>query len=243
MVTVKPFSMPNGGYAESPIMGHYSFAFLSDDNVQCHQFAKCRETIAERFMYHISGASGYAAYPKPSLEKTRVLIAFTNQPELGKLLEKALVGLHDIEGKLGLVRTTMDQVEGLSPTFGTVYLIEGSKRWQLSPPMFSLFLLILRSQSMDALRFLDGLQGQPSAIKMLNHLVATKYWKVFGKDQMINWNYLKLAATDNNSANIIPYLGVYSFVEGSPGGSHPEAKKVRYAKLFPHWTFIPKEVI
>jgi hypothetical protein len=224
-------------------MGHYSFAFLSDDNAQCHQFTKCRETLAERFMRHLSGDTAYDAYSKPSLEKTRVLIAFTNETTLGAKLEKALVDLHDIEGKLGLVRTTMDQVEGLSPALGTVYLVEGSKRWQLSPPMFSLFLLILRSQSMDALNFLDGLPGQPSAIKMLNHLVATKYWKVFGKDQMINWNWQKLAATDNNSAGIIPFLGVYNFVESSPCGSFPEATKVRYAKLFPHWTWIEKEQV
>ncbi len=238
MITVKPYSHPgNTEYIQSPIMGHYSFSFLSDDNVPCYQFTKCRETLAEVFMRHLSGDDHYKIYPTPSLEKTRILIAYTNAPDLGKYLEKALDCLHQIETQLGLVHTTMDQVEGLGEAFGTVYLIEGSKRWQLSSPMFSLFLLILRSTSIDSLNFLDGLQGQPAALKMLNHLVTTKYWKVFGKDQTINWNYHNNA--DPGAVGIIPYLGVQNFTEGSPSGSYPEITKVRYAKLFPHWKFIP----
>jgi hypothetical protein len=211
-------------------MGRYSFAWVADDN-SAYLFSKCREVIAETFMQHLNKNSGYALLPKPSLEKTRLLVAYTDKKDLGLSLERALDFLHQIESQLGLIHTTMDQVEGLSPTVGTVYLIEGSKRWTLSSPMLSLYMLILRNGDSHTIgdpytqTLINPLKFEIAAdvSKMISFLIEKKYWKVFGKDRNLNW-------ISPAGLPIIPYAGMSYFMAMKPNA------------IFPHWQIYEEKV-
>jgi hypothetical protein len=251
MITIQPYA-PTDGYGNGPVMGHYSFSFLSDDNVQVVRFTKCRESMMDHFMRFVTNPEFYGkGKPIPSLNKTRILVAFTNFPQLGEKLEQALDWLHQIESKLGLIPTTMDIVEGLPPALGTVYLIEGSKRWQLSPPMLSMFLLILRSgashtigaPAINLFEKTSTLEDNTRVAIFLDHLLTKKYWKVFGKDQALNWNSkfdASGASPAYDASGTIPYLGVRAFVYRSPIEQSDPDILAQNKRIYPHWMWIEK---
>lgn len=224
MITVTPCPVPDV-YAETPIMGQHSFSFLSDDNVQVFRFSKCREVLAGVFMGVVNDSDVYKKYPRVSLEKTRVMVAYANHHDLKSNLEKALVFLNQLEKKLRLVPTTLEPVKGFGANYGKVYLMIGSKRWQLSSVMLSLYMLLLRSGD-----FIDPKKDFEENVKALDrvyagaiegiitHLVKEKYWKVFEKDQLQNWSMDRQGQT--------PYMGVANFFNKS------------FQKFYPKWKFI-----
>lgn len=254
-------TIPNSQYAPTMINDRMSFGWVSDDMKLVGSFHGCREQAiacvsgAMKQERDIAAAKTAPLSPQPiktykvSLSKLRVLVAFTQDKKLEKNLKQALDALNQMEKQLGLVRTTMDQAEGLSAELGPVFYIEGSRRWMIAPPMLSLFFLVLRNGEFHAPgekytslfpkmksnyhHWQDDREYFVNAEKAIEYFLKQKYWKVFGKNELENWG----SVYDSG-------LGIYNFIwateraKGLVPGPDSASLLKAYQKAFPHWKFL-----
>lgn len=131
------------------------YAFCSKDYVQIHQFVWCKDFMQDVVYATVTKKQvsiyGFSYNPEeaPPLdtEKTRLLLNSFRDTNFGS---KVFGGLKDfltqIERQLKMVPTRFEIAENPHPRYrkSGIYLAIGSKRWMQSPPMISLYTMLLR---------------------------------------------------------------------------------------------------
>jgi len=132
------------------------YAFVSQDFKQIHQLVWCKDFLQDAIWGHLNQKKvsiyGFTYDPETMLplylRRTRLMVANWKDESLGpKLLNNCLPFLHAIEKRLGMRRTELFRCQKVPPRYSTagVWLLEGSKRWMKSPPMISLYTLLIRA--------------------------------------------------------------------------------------------------
>ncbi len=152
------------------------FSFISPDNKQVSPFAYCKDYLQDAVQgcVHKKRKSIYGfvydpkKHPSVSLKKTRLLATNSRDIDLGAKINCCLDFLHQIERDLKIRRTTVSLCENPPRRYSRcgVWLFEGGSRWVKSPPMISLYTLLIR------LGF-GAKQGEPYQ-KFLKDIVAGK---------------------------------------------------------------------
>lgn len=129
------------------------YALVSEDNVQCHNFVWCKDFLHD-VVYSCVNKKPFEIYrfrfnpyldPNPSLSKIKLLVTNPKDKHFESKIPDCLDFLNQIESRLKMRKTTVRKCK--SPPQGYesgVFLLEGSKRWVNSPPMLSLYSLLIR---------------------------------------------------------------------------------------------------
>jgi len=130
------------------------FAFLSRDNKQCCPFVLCKDYLQDAIYNQIYktkkkiyGFQYDAAVENPiSLTKTRLLIANSSDKNLRDKIVQCIDFINQIEEKLNMPRTKYEECDDppLKYKAGGVWLFESNRRWLISPPMISMYSLLIR---------------------------------------------------------------------------------------------------
>lgn len=130
------------------------YAFLSPNGKQCCAFVYCKDFLhdAVHAMIHNKSATIFGftfdakTMPPIDLTQTRLLLTNAKDPNFSQKSENILDFLHQIERRLKLVRTKISICENPPARYQQcgVIAVTGSQRWQNSPPMLSLYTLLLR---------------------------------------------------------------------------------------------------
>jgi hypothetical protein len=130
------------------------FAFISKDKFQCTTFAFCKDFLQDAVQAYCiqkkRNIYGFeydpAIHPPICLEKTRLAIANEDDDYLDHKIPLMMDFLHQIEKTLGISKSLVKQCSNppLKYIRCGVWIIEGSARWLRSPPMLSLYTLLIR---------------------------------------------------------------------------------------------------
>jgi hypothetical protein len=130
------------------------FAFISRDFKQCCPFVLCKDFLQDaiynqlyqtkkkiyRFQYNPSVESPIC------LDRVRLAVANSNDPHFRIRIPHCLDFLNQIEVSLKMGKTKVKECAKPPKKYiqGGVWLFEGSKRWIVSPPMISLYTMLIR---------------------------------------------------------------------------------------------------
>lgn len=131
------------------------YALVSANYEQIHQLIWCKDFLQDCLYSYLNKKHievyGFKYNPKKDfpvyLQKTRIIVAnWQDQEFKSKLLNNCLPFLHQIEEKLKMKKTEIFQCSKVPPLYrkSGIWLIEGSRRWMRSPPMLSMYSLLIR---------------------------------------------------------------------------------------------------
>lgn len=131
------------------------YALVSKEWDQIHQFVLCKDFLQDAVFGFLNGLHtkvyGFEYQPgtdKPILmEKARLMVTNYKDKDFGtKVVKNLLPFLNKVEEKLKMAKTTA--VVCADPPLqykkSGVYILEGSPRWMKSPPMISLYTMLIR---------------------------------------------------------------------------------------------------
>jgi len=130
------------------------FAFLSARNEQCNQFVWCKDFLQD-MIYACLNEKWIDIYqfrynpyidPKPCMDKIRLLVANANDSKFRIKIKNSLDLVNQAEERLSMKKSILRECWSPPENFrkSGVWLFEGSKRWLNSPPMLSLYSLLIR---------------------------------------------------------------------------------------------------
>ena len=131
------------------------YAFVSDDYKQCCPFVLCKDFLHDAvynrihatkksiYGYHCSSKEGH---PPIDLEKMRVVLANSSDRKMREKIPNCLEFMHQVEKHLKMSLTVARECASPHPKYsgGGIWLFESTKRWLSSPPMVSLYTLLIR---------------------------------------------------------------------------------------------------
>jgi hypothetical protein len=131
------------------------YAFVSNDYKQCCPFVLCKDFLHDAvynrihktkktiYGYHCSVKEGH---PLIDLEKMRVVLANSSDRKMRQKIPNCLEFMNQIEQHLKMSLTIARECSSPRPKYaaGGIWLFESSKRWMSSPPMVSLYTLLVR---------------------------------------------------------------------------------------------------
>lgn len=131
------------------------YAFMSEDYIQIHQFVWCKDFMQDVIYASVNKKRvdiyGFSFDPKtaPPLYwgKTRLLLNSYKDANFGSKVFGGLRDfLHQIETRLKMELTVFEQAANPHPRYrkSGVFIVDGDPRWMQSPPMISLYTLLLR---------------------------------------------------------------------------------------------------
>lgn len=130
------------------------FSFASNDGKQVSPFAYCKDYLQDAvqgYLYHKKRSIyGFTYDPKVhspiSVRKVRLLAANSSDFSFRDKMQNCLDFINQIEKQLKIPLTIVTECENPPNQYirGGVWLFEGSARWIKSPPMLSLYTLLLR---------------------------------------------------------------------------------------------------
>lgn len=131
------------------------YAFLSEDYQQIHQLVWCKDFMQDAIFGYINQREvqiyGFKYDPKTMLplymDATRIMLVNWKDVRFGsKICNRLRPFLHAIEDQLKIPRTVFERCSNPPPRYrkSGVYIVNGDKRWMHSPPMISLYTLLLR---------------------------------------------------------------------------------------------------
>jgi len=143
---LKIFQIPTDGL---------EFAFLSKDYKQVHQLVWCKDFMQDAVYSQVNQTPveiyGFSfdptSCPQISLDKTRLMVtSFKDEEFRFKICKNCREFLHQIEDHLKMSKTTIAKCAKAPATYrkSGVWILTGSKRWMKSPPMISLYTLLIR---------------------------------------------------------------------------------------------------
>lgn len=160
------------------------FAFISEDYTQIHQLVWCKDFLHDAIWGHVNKKEvsiyGFkydpATMPPLYLNKTRLIVTNWKDEFFGhKILNNCLPFLNAVEEKLKMSKTEVFLCKKTPTRYGKskVWMFEGSRRWMKSPPMISLYTLLIRA----------GMVHDPSEIPeaTLSKIAHGKKMAYFGK--------------------------------------------------------------
>lgn len=123
--------------------------------VQACDFVLCKDFFQDAIQATLIGQArqiyGFKYDPKTdpalSVDRTRIAVANAQDKSLGEKVAGAVDFLNQFEKRMRLLRTTAVTCDSAPAKYkdnSGVYLFTGSGRWMLSPPMISLYTLLLR---------------------------------------------------------------------------------------------------
>lgn len=161
-VSIKWEKKSTSGNLFQALSGGLEFCLISDNNYQCSPFMFCKDYIQDaihgtinsmnRSIYGFSYKS--TQEHKPSIKKAKFLIANSSDSSMRNKIPSCLDFIHQIEERIAIKEKT-EILEALEITDKTptwlkkyfrcsVWLVEGSGRWIVSPVMISLYTLLIR---------------------------------------------------------------------------------------------------
>jgi hypothetical protein len=131
------------------------FAFLTENYRQIHQLVWCKDFMQDAIYGHMNQKKvsiyGFRYDPEVDpplyMDKTRFMLANWKDANFGThVLENLRPFLNAIEEQLKMARTVFEKSIAPPSRYrkAGVYIANGSKRWMKSPPMISLYTLLLR---------------------------------------------------------------------------------------------------
>lgn len=121
------------------------FAFVSNANEQCHPFVFCKDFLQLVIFSNIHEKSislfnfNYNPKKNPvSLDKLRIILRNTSDADFIKKIENAVVFINYFEKTLKIKQTKFCLCEN------NTVLFVSSKRWLKSPPLISMYMLLVR---------------------------------------------------------------------------------------------------
>lgn len=131
------------------------FAFLTENYRQIHQLVWCKDFMQDAIYGHMNNKKvsifGFMYDPEVDppiyMDKTRIMLANWKDANFGiHVLENLRPFLNAIEEQLKMARTVFEKSTTPPARYkkSGVYIVNGSKRWMKSPPMISLYTLLLR---------------------------------------------------------------------------------------------------
>lgn len=130
------------------------FAFVSQKNEQCMPLAYCKDYLQDAIQAHLLNKKkkkyGFIydpeVHPKICIEKCKLLVAHDKDKNFKDNVPKCLMFLNQIEDRLGIKKTVARCVSNPEKKYlnEKAWVFTGSKRWLKSPPMISLYALLIR---------------------------------------------------------------------------------------------------
>ena len=130
------------------------FCFISKDMKQACAFMFCKDFLQDALMathnkskINIYGFSYDSKKDNPiDLDRTRIAVTNSKDNDFASKIPAMMDFIHQFERKLKLIRSSCYAVENPPTKYAKcgVFIIEGSNRWMRSPPMISLYSLLIR---------------------------------------------------------------------------------------------------
>ena len=130
------------------------YCLLSSNYEQCHQFVWCKDFLHDVVQSSLHNKK-FEIYkfnydpphdPNPCIREIRIAVANSCDAKLGKKILSCVDFINQIELKLNIpltkVRICLNPLECYKKS--GVFIFQGNKRWINSPPMLSLFSLLIR---------------------------------------------------------------------------------------------------
>lgn len=207
------------------------YCFISSDNRQCCPFVFCKDFLQDviQAIYHKKTIKiyGFVYNPKECepicMNRTKLAIVNSSDNEFNDKIPSLLDFVNQFEKKLKLIRTKARKIDNPPPKYKNgAWLLESSNRWMLSPPMLSMYTLLLRigfCHKKDN-KYTDTLEGILSgkikpyqredneqleqAKNGIDKILKFGYAKVFFKDPQKNY-------PDIATSNMHHHTGICSF--------------------------------
>ena len=129
------------------------YCFISHDWKQCCPFVFCKDFLqdAVQAVHHGKAIGIYGFTYNPAtceplyMERTRIALANAHDPEFASKVPNAVDFLNQFEKQLKLVRTVARPCSNSQKTYANgIFIFDASSRWMISPPMLSMYTLLLR---------------------------------------------------------------------------------------------------
>lgn len=130
------------------------YCLLSDNYAQCHQLVWCKDYLHDVLYATINHVPikifNFYFDPKknyiPSIKKIKLCIADNKSKYLYQKIDNCINFLNKIEQKLKMKKSKYFLCKNIPKNYenGSVIVVEGDKRWLSSPPMLSLYSMLVR---------------------------------------------------------------------------------------------------
>ena len=130
------------------------YALVSSDYKQCHPFVWCKDflhdvihaTINNKWIEIYKFRFDPGKDPLPCMDKIRLLLTNSKDRKFAEKIPAVLDFINQIEDRLKIKKTFVRQCWMPPEQYrkAGVFMFEGSRRWIQSPPMLSLYSLLLR---------------------------------------------------------------------------------------------------
>ena len=130
------------------------YCFVNQDLEQCTIMVLCKDYLQDAVWatYHQKPIEVYGfsfdpkTNPKLRLDRTMIGIGNGSDSEFSNKILNVLNFLNQIEKKMGLKPTSATKVSNAPSRYKNgFFVLEGSKKWILSPPMLSMYTLMIRT--------------------------------------------------------------------------------------------------
>jgi hypothetical protein len=221
------------------------FAFMSNDKRQATYFVTCKDFLQDALyaQLHETSSSIYGftynakTMPPISLDKTRIILVNKSDPKFMQKAENVKDFINQFCKRLKMKRTNIFQISNPPSKYsnGALYL-SGSAIWQNSPPLISLYSLLLRvgfshTKGQDCMDTINAIiNGKINAYcsndksylttskKGIDRILKLGYRKFFFIDSHKNYPLGTPIGTMHNSSGINAFANGYT------------------KKLAPYWT-------
>jgi hypothetical protein len=231
------------------------YAILSDNYELCHPLVWCKDFLHDIIHSTLTGKN-FEIYrlkynpnvnPKACLKEARILVANSRDNKMNKKIDSCLDFIHQIEDKLKITRTKVRKClnPSLSYNHNNVFIFQGHKRWIFSPPMLSLYTLLIRVGFAHKIGFdykttiqyiKDGVikpyQSKDSrwiaeVEPALDRIIRIGDKKIFYKDMRLNYPSSMIVDTMHNRMGIVGYA------------QDMVAKVTNNPVVMPYWHMLP----
>lgn len=159
-------------------------SFLSPDDIQCSPFFHCKDYLQDTILSYIHSSPkeifGFsydpAIDPPLSLSETKILIANSKDYFLSSKILPCLEFVNQFEKEAKIPKTRIFHCKNPPNKYIRcgIWLFKGNSRWMISPPMISLYSLLIRAG--------------------LNHTSGDNYWDTI--DSIIDGDKIPMQSMD-----------------------------------------------
>lgn len=130
------------------------YALVSDKYEQCHPFVWCKDFLHDviHSYLHNKFIDIYKFYynpfswPNPCLKEARIVITNARDNKLASRIPGCLDFVNQVENRLKMAKSVVRECSNPPAEYekAGVFLFQGNNRWLKSPPMLSLYTLLIR---------------------------------------------------------------------------------------------------
>jgi len=218
-------------------------AFLTEKFEMIHQLVYCKDFMQDAIAGFLQNKSmsiyGFSYSPKTCLpiywKKTRLLFTDCTDRAMPNRIAGSKDFLNQVEKRLKMVRTQIYKVSDPPKQYSKsgAWVYDASPRWMISPPMISLYTLLMRvslvhKQGDDFMKTVEGVSAgkipslqtedqyqMKSAQKALGWILEKGDKKLFFKNAIDNYKDKPVSMMHND-------LGIVSYATGCPKSEFPK---------------------